>query len=387
MRIGIVLSSAPGYSETFFKTKINGLARNGFQVILFALGKRNPELNCLQIRPYPVFQFLFLRVLSVLFIVPFIFLCAPQSVFRFWNYEKENGLSYVAIIKSIYLNAHILTKKLNWLHFGFATTALGRENVARAIDAKMAVSFRGYDITTYPVRHPGCYTQLWNRVDKVHSISYYLLHQAFTLGLPESTPFTIITPAVELSGWEGKVNFELGDPIQIVTVARLTPIKGLIYGIQAIAKLRDAGFNVQYTIVGDGSEREKLVAESNSLGLTNVVIFRGKLSHGDALAQIKNSDCYIQPSLNEGFCNAVLEAQALGCLCIASNIGALPENIIDNTTGWLVPPQNAQSLSEKIMYVLRLPISERQQIAAHARQRVEEKFTLEEQLKMWKLFY
>jgi colanic acid/amylovoran biosynthesis glycosyltransferase len=387
MRIGIVLSSSPGYSESFFKTKINALANSGFQVILFARGKMNQELNCTHIRPYPIFQFPLLNALSVSIIIPFTFLRALRPVVRFWKFEKENGLSSIAIIKSIYLNSHIITARLDWLHFGFATTALGRENVAQAMGAKMAVSFRGYDINMYPVKHPGCYNQLWKRLDKVHSISNYLLQQAYALGLSRNTSYYIISPAVELSELEGKSNFELGDPIQIVTVARLTTIKGLEYGIRAMAKLRDTGLKIQYTIVGDGTEYEKLVWETNFQGLTNEVIFTGKLPHKEVLVQIKNSDFYIQPSLNEGFCNSVLEAQSLGCLCIASNAGALPENIVDGVTGWLVEPRNASALAAGILKVIDLPVEVRQQVAAKAVERAEKKFSIKGHEQEWQKFY
>lgn len=386
MRIGIVLSSVPGYSETFFKTKINGLANNGFQVILFARGKRNQELNCLQSRPYPVFQLPILRVLCVLFIVPLIFMRAPHSVLQFWKYEKEYGVSSVSIIKRIYLNAHILTKKIVWLHFGFATTALGRENVARAIGAKMAVSFRGYDINVYPVKNAGCYNQLWQRVDKVHSISDYLLQRAYRYGLSTSKPASIITPALP-TPVNQKTVFEFHDPIRVLTVARLTWIKGLEYGIQAIANLKAAGLKVQYIIVGDGPEYEKLIIETDSLGLTNEVIFTGKLNHEDTLQQMKNCDLYLQPSLNEGFCNAVLEAQALGCLCIVSNIGALPENVLNNETGWLVQPRDSNSLANILMQTLKLPLDDRMRVSANAKKRAEDAFSLKKHIDLWQKFY
>ncbi len=57
---------------------------------------------------------------------------------------------------------------------------------------------------------------------------------------------------------------------------------------------------------------------------------------------------YVQPSLNEGFCNAVLEAQAMGKLTIASNVGGLPENIVDGKTGWLFENLSSESLAQQI---------------------------------------
>ena len=51
---------------------------------------------------------------------------------------------------SILRSSHIIRYDLDWLHFGFATCALGRENLASLIGAKMSTSIRGYDIAIYP---------------------------------------------------------------------------------------------------------------------------------------------------------------------------------------------------------------------------------------------
>src|SRR5690606_16415229 len=92
-------------------------------------------------------------------------------IVRYIKLERKEGTRWVLILKKIYLNAYILKQKLDWLHFGFATMALGSETVAKAIGAKMAVSFRGFDIAVYPIKNPGCYKTLWKYVDKLHAIS------------------------------------------------------------------------------------------------------------------------------------------------------------------------------------------------------------------------
>lgn len=385
-RIGLVLNSVPGYSETFFFTKINQLAKGGAEITLFARGKENPDLLCKHTRPFPVFQHPLWRTFLVLLIVPVVFLSSPQAAIRFWKLEKEEGQRTKEILRSMYLNAHMLTKRLDWLHFGFATTAIGRENVAWAIGAKMAVSFRGYDINEFPFKNPGCYTKLWKRVNQVHSISEYLLQRAYDLGLPQFKPSHIITPALAAPLYP-KTDFEPHNPVRILTVARLTPIKGLMYGIEAMAKLKAEGLHVRYTLVGDGLEYNKLVTQAESLGLKENVIFTGVLSHGDTVMLMRECDVYVQPSLNEGFCNAVLEAQAIGCLCIATDVGALSENIVRNETGWLVPPRNSHALASAIIKTIRLLEVEKKRISDRARERVKTLFTVETHLQSWKKFY
>ena len=102
----------------------------------------------------PVFQAFF-------FLKEFVLLLPYASVARrFILLEQNEGTRGVALLKKVYLNSHLLKAKLDWVHYGFATQALGRETLAKAIGAKMAVSFRGFDINVYPIKHPECYTKL-----------------------------------------------------------------------------------------------------------------------------------------------------------------------------------------------------------------------------------
>src|SRR5690606_11765013 len=81
----------------------------------------------------------------------------PKRSFKFCQLERKDKRSLSYIFKGLIVNQFILSKELDWLHFGFATMALGRENIAAVIGARMAVSFRGFDIAIYPIKYPNCY--------------------------------------------------------------------------------------------------------------------------------------------------------------------------------------------------------------------------------------
>ncbi|MCB0464051.1 MAG: glycosyltransferase family 4 protein, partial [Aequorivita sp.] len=322
MKIGIVLSQTPGYSETFFNSKIKGLKNNGIDVRMYCQSKKNDFSLCPVTQSPIVSRNPLLQ--SWYFLKEFLLLLPHLPVvLRYIKLERMEGTGPFHILKKIYLNAHLLKAKLDWLHFGFATMALGSETVAKAISAKMAVSFRGFDINVYPLKHPNCYKMLWKHVDKVHSISHYLLNKAISMGLSVETPFAIITPAVQLDALPmPKTVTTSSEIIKIVTIARLTWIKGLDVAIAAMEKLKGKGIKLTYYIIGEGdqnyTERYKFMVYE--LGLKEEVVFCGKLSHKETLEHLNTAHIYVQPSLNEGFCNAVLEAQALGKLTIASNV-------------------------------------------------------------------
>ncbi len=386
--IGLVLNATPGYSETFFISKIKGLQQLGYKVILF-VNKKEKGFNLCEVKKsYNIYKGKpFLFFINFIFIF-FKLIWHPKRIAKFITLEIKNGNSKNEIIKHIYLNAHILTCNLDWIHFGFATLALGKEHVAKSIKAKMAVSFRGYDINVYPLKHKDCYKSLWNRVDKVHSISLFLIDKAYKLGMCKETEYVIITPAVNIDELP-KLKSDKSSTLKIITIARFNWIKGLDVAISSMKLLKESAIDFEYHIIGCGNqaEIERYKYQVLQLNLDKQLIFQGKLSHSQSFEILKTGNIYIQPSLNEGFCNSVLEAQGMGLLCIVSDGGALPENVIHGKTGWVFSKGNHNELVELILKVNSLSILEKEEVSRRAIERVKEKFTIKQQVEQFVKFY
>src|SRR5690606_31461359 len=122
-------------------------------------------------------------------------------------------------------NNFILRKKIEWLHFGFATMALGRENIAQVINAKMAVSFRGFDYYVYPVKNKNCYNILFSKEVKYHVLSDAMKKGLISQGILKENIIKI-TPAIDIELFE-KTELHNNKIVQLATVSRLHPIKGL----------------------------------------------------------------------------------------------------------------------------------------------------------------
>lgn len=389
MKIGIVLAKPPGYSETFFRSKIAGLIQHGHEVYLFVNSKGRETIPDVKVKSAPpVFGNPVIQafVMGVLLIK--LGLIAPRKVKALYRLQREDGEAFPSIIKSIYLNSHILTYKLDWLHFGFATLALGRENVTKAMGAQMAVSLRGFDIAIYPLKHPGCYKKLWPRVGKVHVISDDLKIKLLEAGFSNSGEVIKITPAIHFQKiYKERTVFESTGVLRILTVGRLHWIKGFEYALQAMALLKMRGVRFVYSIAGAGEEEERLKFAAHQLGLTEQIEFKGTLSSEEVIKEMQNSDIYLQPSLHEGFCNAALEAQASGCLCVVTDGGGLRENVLNGKTGWVVPRRHPVLLAKKLEEVVLLPENEKIRIIRNAQHRVQEIFNIEKQNLAFQKFY
>lgn len=385
MKIGIVLASVPGYSETFFTSKIKGLQAKGFEVILFVNKySSNTSLNC-QIITAPKFS---KNKLKNIFITAFQLIKSLafnyKSTKNLYYLDKKDGLSFSERIKGLAINSHLLTKRLNWLHFGFGTMAIGRENVACAIGARMAVSFRGYDHYVYPLKNQGCYRLLF-----LKKVNYHVLSEAMKCDLIQQNcsfeKIVKITPAINLELFSNKIKKE--SKLTFITVARLHWIKGLSHTLEALSILHRNGIGFTYTIIGDGIEMEHLQFIVHQLGLTDKVHFLGQLSPNEVRNQLASATYYLQYSLQEGFCNSVLEAQAMGLLCIVSDADGLMENVIDQKTGWIVPKRKPQLLANKIQEVIALPASQKNKIVTAAIERIKLDFNVHKQIKQFVDFY
>lgn len=133
------------------------------------------------------------------------------------------------------------------------------------------------------------------------------------------------------------------DAVLFGMVCRLTEQKGITYALQAFAQLIKTQPAARLVIIGDGPLRESLMAEAAHLGIADQVDFAGWQSNAAAL--MAGLDVLLVPSLWEGFGLVILEAMAQRVPVIASAVSAIPEIIIPEQTGLLVPPRDVSALA------------------------------------------
>lgn len=123
--------------------------------------------------------------------------------------------------------------------------------------------------------------------------------------------------------------------------------------LEALARLRARGVAFEAAIVGDGPDRDRLVAHTHALGLDGAVHFLGERSDVERL--LPAMDVFVLSSREEGIPNALLEAMAAGRPAVATAVGGTPEVLADGRTGWLVPPQDPAALAAALAEALEHP--------------------------------
>ena len=133
-------------------------------------------------------------------------------------------------------------------------------------------------------------------------------------------------------------------------VARLEPEKGHRTLLEAWPLVLAAVPNAWLLVVGEGSERESLEAQAEMLGISHRVVFTGRRE--DVPAVTAALDVAVLPSYREAQGLSVLEAMALSRPVVASGVGGIPEMIVDEVSGLLVPPQDCDALAAAIVRLL-----------------------------------
>jgi glycosyltransferase involved in cell wall biosynthesis len=156
-----------------------------------------------------------------------------------------------------------------------------------------------------------------------------------------------------------------GRPL-VGNVARLAEQKDHRTLLAAAALVPEADF----VIAGDGELRGELELTAGA----NVRFLGTRSDVPDILASL---DVFAFPSLFEGLCLAVIEAQAAGVPVVATAVGGIKETVVDGETGLLVPLRDPQALAAAIRRLLDHP-DEATRLAAEARRRALERYSEEE---------
>lgn len=392
LRIGVFVGSFPVISETFILRQITGLLDLGHDVRIFANLRPDPstpvhpEVARYELRsrttyvdgpPESLLWELPVRPLSgktwppgaaqsvsnwrrAARALPKLAQCLARSpqLTRAMLSSQTYGYQ-AASLSGIYRLATLCreTGGFDVLHAHFGPVGNSFRFARRLWNAPLVVSFHGYDFSTQPRKEgPGMYRELFKTADLVTVNSAFTRTQVTKLGCP---PDKLRLLPVGLNPDEfpfRERRLAPGDAVRLLTVARLTEIKGHEYALRAIAKLKATGFALRYDVVGEGPLRHTLETLSLGLGLGETVTFHGACTGDETKLLYAQAHLFLLTSVNiagdqEGQGLALQEAQACGLPVIATRHGALPEGMQEGLSGWLVPERDESALAERLAFM------------------------------------
>ncbi|PYJ61607.1 MAG: hypothetical protein DME24_06055 [Verrucomicrobia bacterium] len=400
-RLVLIVPSFPKLSETFILSKFLGLLERGWDVhMVCGISEKAQYRHFPNLENHPWAR----RRIRVAWphrprwlaglLLPFSFLhCLWSNPVGTWRYLRWGARRFGwGVLRRFFLDANLLALNPDLIHFEFGTLAAGRMYLRRLLGRKIVVSFRGYDLNSIGLESSDYYREVWEEASALHFLGTDLWRRAQRRGCPPDKPHTLIPPAIDGAFFNPGARAHNGilgtiqRPLRILSVGRLQWKKGYEYALAAAGRLVENGVRCQYRIVGDGKYLEPVAFARHQLGLKDTVKLLGAQTQMEIREQMLWADVFLHSAVSEGFCNAVLEAQAMGLPIVCSDAGGLPGNVADGESGFVVPRRDAPALAEKLAVLSRDPIL-RQKMGEAGRCRVLKQFQLTDQIEAYDRLY
>ncbi|MBP1692662.1 MAG: putative glycosyltransferase [Chloroflexi bacterium] len=217
--------------------------------------------------------------------------------------------------------------------------------------------------------------------DRIIAATQAELAQLQWLYQADARKISIIPPGVDLSRFypipADEAKEFIGVPPcdkMLLFVGRIEPLKGIDTLIKALALMRQENVFVCLSVIGgevDGDEEEpnaemsRLKSMREDAGVGDLVTFLGKRSQHTLPYYYSAAEAVVVPSFYESFGMVALEAMACGTPVVASQVGGLAFLVQDGITGFTVPVDDPQALSNRLTELVKNPIL-RQTMSAQA---------------------
>jgi colanic acid/amylovoran biosynthesis glycosyltransferase len=384
--LAYLVSAYPAVSHTFILREVAGLRALGHPIVTASINPpdRTPEQmeppeRAEAERTYGVKQH---GVAGALAALGFWAVRAPAALWRTLRMglglrpggkPAWTGLAYAVEAAMVARWMHREGTRHLHVHFGSAGATVG-VLVKRLTGCHLSLTIHGPDeFDDVTGQHLALKMQ---QADAVVCISQFARGQLMRLADPAHWPkLRVCRLGVEPGQFPFAMR-EAAPQARLVCVGRLTPAKGQVLLVRALAQLRAAGLDCQLTLVGAGPDRSRIEREIAALGLQQQVMLTGALTQQQVRACLAAADIFVLPSLAEGIPVVLMEAMSCGLPCVTTPVNGIPELVQDGHTGLLAMPGDVASLALRLRRLVEQPAL-RRALALAAREKVRQDFDLQ----------
>lgn len=269
------------------------------------------------------------------------------------------GYHFRAAMARMWLRRLVRKYDAKVVHFTFAIegySVLAMQ--AREMGLKVVTTFQGADVNM-TLSDPATSFIVEDIVRASHHVTVVsrTLFDRLTLAIPDvASRLSLIHNGVPNSFALAARALLATDPPSprwdILLVGQLIPRKGGDVLLDALALVREKVPTVRLAFAGNGSFEGELRAQIERLGLGANVEFLGEISRSNISSVYRATRLIVIPSRSEGLPLVLIEALWLGVPVIASAVDGLPEVVLDDVNGLLVPPEDPRALANALLRML-----------------------------------
>lgn len=369
-RIAVVVKGYPRLSETFIAQEILGLERRGIGQLIVALRQ-----------PYDPFIHEVHRQISaeVLYLPEYVkddparVARAKRWAARQPTYQAAHALFMADFAHEPNANrqrrwaqacvfAHELPQDVVWIHTHYLHTPCSVSRYAAHLSGRgWSFSAHAKDIWT---------SEEWDLRVKLDDAAWGVTCTRVNLDYLRSLSarpdkLDLVYHGLDFSPFPSRQAYGTGDgtqgdPVRILSVGRAVEKKGYDDLLKALARLPE-GLAWHFEHIGGGEQAKRLAELAQSLGVSDRLTWHGARPREDVIAAAGRADLFVLASKvaksgdRDGLPNVLMEAQAMGLCCLATDVSAIPELIRDGETGALVPPGDVAALSAALADLIADP--------------------------------
>ena len=168
----------------------------------------------------------------------------------------------------------------------------------------------------------------------------------------------------------------------IISVGRLIEKKGFRYLIEACRSLKERGRSFRCEIIGDGPLEPELRAQIHELALGDRVALLGAQPQHEIVNRLAAATLFVLPSVidadggMDNLPSVIIEAMASSLPVVSTRVGGIPELVVDQSNGFLLPAGEVSALTDAIDKVI-VDLSLARRLAESGYERARERFAIE----------
>lgn len=364
--ICFVVPSFPALTKTFVTNQIVEVKARGYRVIILThllnglektsqehIIEENDLLSDVEVIDYNIPNNKVLRFLIGL----------PSIVryFKFWLKTPRVSIKHRFINLPYLLSFYAKFRSVDVFHVQFINSGQGVAEMKEngLLKGKLITTFHGYD-THYEDEDAlnffqNRYIVLFNESQFLTINTSYLVGKIMALGANKDK-IRIVPMGIDTTFFKNKKQKTLqkSKSIYLISVGRLIELKGYAYAIKSVKQLVEAGYDVKYTIVGEGKTEKELNDLISSLNLGDRVFLVGNKNQLEIRDLLDESHIFLMSSITDSSGRAeaqgvvTAEAQAMSLPVVAFSSGGVVDTLLDKKTGLLVPEKDIDAYAKAI---------------------------------------
>jgi len=232
-----------------------------------------------------------------------------------------------------------LRERIDLVHVHQATSVLANEALIFASRSNIPTVYTDHSLFQFDdlagvILNRVLETTLRN-VNAVICVSHACRENLILRAALDPNKINVISNAVDTSKFLPNAVVEKNNRINVVVVSRLVYRKGVDLLVGIIPIICNLLPEVDFILGGDGNKLINLQEMVEGNGLQDRVIFLGAVKHQNVASVLRQGHVFLNCSLTESFCIAILEAASCGLLIVSTNVGGVPE-VLDPETKMII---------------------------------------------------